>query len=107
MRQVQIHIAGGAAALARLAAADELLDSEEQARAARFRFDADRCVVAAALPAPEGARFEVFVHDGGSRWPSAAPVAVPAATPALALAARTDGVELAPFQVLGDATAPH
>jgi 4'-phosphopantetheinyl transferase len=52
-----------------------------------------RCTLAAALPAPGGARFQVFLHD-----------AEPAATaPRLGIAACTRGVELLPFQVPGDA----
>lgn len=42
MREVQIHIAAGDAALARVAAGADLLDPGEQTQAARLRYDRDR-----------------------------------------------------------------
>ncbi len=48
MRAVEIHIATGTQALARLAAGAAVLDAEEQARAARLRVAADRTMYRAA-----------------------------------------------------------
>lgn len=48
MREVEIHIAAGAAALARLAAGGAVLDAEEQALAAQLRYAADRETYSAA-----------------------------------------------------------
>jgi 4'-phosphopantetheinyl transferase len=42
VRRVALHIAAGIPALTRLATGAEVLDADEQARAARLRFDADR-----------------------------------------------------------------
>ena len=63
--------------------------------------DGERCTLATALPAPAGARFRVFLHGGGPRYAGAASATVPR----VALAGSTEGVELAPTQVLAEAPA--
>ncbi len=64
MHLVELHIAAGTAALTRLTAAADVLDAEEQTRAARLRMEADRLTYSAA---------HVLLRRALSRWCPIAP----------------------------------